>query len=199
MILMAIDHVRLYGGIPAGGESASLFFTRWITHFSAPGFAFFAGTSIFLMSRKMNDFASLSKFLLKRGLLLVLLEITFIRLLWAFKIDYSQFFLAGVIWMLGWCMVIMAFFVRFNAATLGILGLCIMAGQSLFHYVPNVLPAHLGDSFSLFWNFIYPTDAQSPDNIAILYVIVPWIGVMAAGYGFGLVIEMEENRRRNFK
>jgi uncharacterized membrane protein len=41
MILMAIDHVRVYSGIPAGGPDAGVFFTRWITHFCAPAFAAF--------------------------------------------------------------------------------------------------------------------------------------------------------------
>src|SRR6516164_6352772 len=48
MVLMAIDHVRVYSGIPAGGQDPGIFFTRWVTHFSAPGFAFFAGAAAFL-------------------------------------------------------------------------------------------------------------------------------------------------------
>ena len=38
MVVMAIDHVRVYSGVPAGGPSAGVFFTRWVTHFCAPGF-----------------------------------------------------------------------------------------------------------------------------------------------------------------
>ena len=37
MVLMAIDHVRVYSGLPAGGPTAGMFFTRWVTHFCAPG------------------------------------------------------------------------------------------------------------------------------------------------------------------
>ena len=48
MILMAIDHVRVYSGLPAGGPTPGIFFTRWITHFCAPAFIFLAGTSVFL-------------------------------------------------------------------------------------------------------------------------------------------------------
>ena len=47
MILMAIDHVRVYSGLPAGGPTAGIFFTRWVTHFVAPAFIFLAGTSAF--------------------------------------------------------------------------------------------------------------------------------------------------------
>src|SRR5919205_3668875 len=62
MILMAIDHVRVYSGVPAGGPSPGVFFTRWITHFVAPAFAFFAGTSAFLYGRKLADTGALSRF-----------------------------------------------------------------------------------------------------------------------------------------
>jgi uncharacterized membrane protein len=64
MILMAIDHVRVYSGIPAEGSTAGVFFTRWITHFCAPAFIFLAGTSIFLYARKHAD---VSRYLLIRS------------------------------------------------------------------------------------------------------------------------------------
>src|SRR5256885_5859868 len=54
MILMAIDHVRVFSGVPAGGPTLGVFFTRWITHFCAPAFIFLAGTSIFLYSRRQD-------------------------------------------------------------------------------------------------------------------------------------------------
>jgi uncharacterized membrane protein len=31
MILMAVDHVRVYSGMPSGGADPSIFFTRWVT------------------------------------------------------------------------------------------------------------------------------------------------------------------------
>ena len=52
MVLMAIDHVRVYSGLPAGGPTAGIFFTRWITHFCAPAFVFLAGTSAFLYGQR---------------------------------------------------------------------------------------------------------------------------------------------------
>src|SRR5205809_1613884 len=76
MILMAIDHVRVYSGLPAGGPTPGIFFTRWITHFVAPAFAFFAGTSAFMLGRKLGDRGALARFLVTRGLLLVALELT---------------------------------------------------------------------------------------------------------------------------
>src|SRR5688572_1088070 len=82
MVLMAIDHVRVYSGVPAGGPTAGVFFTRWVTHFCAPGFVFLAGTAAFLYGRKVADRAELSRYLVTRGLLLVLLELSVIRLSW---------------------------------------------------------------------------------------------------------------------
>ena len=100
MVLMAIDHVRVYSGLPAGGTEPGIFFTRWITHFCAPGFVFFAGTSSFLLGLKLKSTAKLARYLITRGFLLVLLELTLIRFFWTFNFNYSQFALAGVIWML---------------------------------------------------------------------------------------------------
>src|SRR5436190_21746200 len=97
MVLMAIDHVRVYSGIPAGGPTLGIFFTRWMTHFCAPAFVFLAGTSAFLHGRKLNDTGRLARYLVTRGLLLVVLELTVIRFAWTFNLDYGRFLLAGVI------------------------------------------------------------------------------------------------------
>src|SRR5690349_13925243 len=82
MVLMAIDHVRVYSGVPAGGPSPGVFFTRWVTHFCAPAFAFFAGTSAFLYGEKLGDKRALARFLVTRGLLLVALELTVLHVAW---------------------------------------------------------------------------------------------------------------------
>ena len=108
MILMAIDHVRVYAGVPAGGPAPGVFFTRWITHFVAPAFVFLAGSAAFLHGRRLGDRGALSRFLLTRGLWLVLLELTVIRVAWTFNLDFAHYLLAGVIWMIGWCMILMA-------------------------------------------------------------------------------------------
>src|SRR5436190_7386403 len=108
MILMAIDHVRVYSGLPAGGPTPGIFFTRWITHFVAPAFVFLAGTAAYLHGRKLPNRAALSKFLFVRGAWLVLLELTVIRIGWTFNFDFAHYLLAGVIWMIGCCMMLMA-------------------------------------------------------------------------------------------
>src|SRR5689334_5409947 len=93
MLLMAIDHVRVYSGIPAGGPTPGIFLTRWITHFVAPAFCFFAGTGAYFMGRKSGDLPALRKFLITRGLLVVVLEMTLIRFAWAFSVG-TEFMLA---------------------------------------------------------------------------------------------------------
>src|SRR5580693_6864342 len=77
MVLMAIDHVRVYSGIPPGGPDYGIFFTRWVTNFCAPAFVFLAGTGIFLYAGSGRTRGELVRYLVVRGLSLVLLELTF--------------------------------------------------------------------------------------------------------------------------
>ncbi|HXE83521.1 MAG TPA: heparan-alpha-glucosaminide N-acetyltransferase domain-containing protein [Gemmatimonadales bacterium] len=190
MILMAIDHVRVYSGVPAGGPTAGVFLTRWITHFVAPAFIFLAGTSAFFYGKKHSD---LSRFLLKRGLWLVLLELTVIRVAWTFNFDFKNYMMAGVIWVIGWCMVIMAALVRLRPRTVGIVGVAIVAlHNGLMGPLMRLLP--LGEA----WKIVYTGFFDGPVNgtpLIVLYSIIPWIGVMAAGYGFGMVLIQEPARR----
>lgn len=195
MILMAIDHVRVYSGQPAGGATAGIFFTRWITHFCAPGFVFFAGTSAFLYGRKINKPAQLSSFLLTRGLILVVLELTVIRFCWMFNFNYADFTLAGIIWMIGCCMVLLAAFVRLRANTIGIIGLIIIFGQQLFSFVPQLMPHALQPAAGWIWSFFYPSEFEKMPHIAILFVIIPWIGVMMTGYAFGQILLLDPAKR----
>ena len=64
MVLMAIDHVRVYSGLPPGGPHPGIFFTRWITHFVAPAFLFLAGTSAYLYGERIRDTRKLATYLL---------------------------------------------------------------------------------------------------------------------------------------
>jgi uncharacterized membrane protein len=188
MVLMAIDHVRVYSGLPAGGPTAGIFFTRWITHFCAPAFCFFAGTSAFLYGRKLPGKGALARYLIVRGLILVVLELTVIRFTWTFNFDYANFTLAGVIWMLGWSMVVLAALVPLPVKAIGAIGLAIICFQHVFARVPR--------AFGSIWEFVYPSGLPEPHGIAILYVLVPWIGVMAAGYAFGAIMIRDSAPRR---
>jgi uncharacterized membrane protein len=193
MILMAIDHVRVYSGLPAGGPTAGIFFTRWVTHFAAPTFAFFAGTSAFLHGRKLGSSAALSRYLVSRGLILVVLEMTVLRVSWTFNFAFDRYLLAGVIWMLGWCMVILAMLVRFSPRTVGWIGVVLMIGQTAFHVLADA-PVHwLWQLLYLGWTI--KLGAGGP-TLFVLYTIVPWIGVVAAGYGFGAILTRPDAERR---
>ena len=199
MVLMAIDHVRVYAGVPPGGASPGIFFTRWVTHFCAPVFVFLAGTSAFLYGRQLGDTGRLARYLAVRGLLLVLLELTVIRASWTFGLDYASFILAGVIWMLGWCMVLLAGLIWLPPAVVGAIGIVVIVFQPLFGLVGRDLPAGVRPWAEL----IYPNGAEltlgaGGPTIAVLYSIVPWIGVMAAGYGFGAILEREPRQRRHW-
>ena len=190
MVLMAIDHVRVYSGLPAGGPTAGIFFTRWITHFVAPAFIFLAGTSALFYGKKHSD---LSRFLFVRGLWLVLLELTVIRIAWTFNFDFRNYMLAGVIWVIGWCMILMAALVKLRPRTVGLIGLTIIVlHNALMGPLMSALP--LGE----LWKILYIGFFNGPVNgtpLIVLYSIIPWIGVMAAGYWFGTVLTLEAARR----
>src|SRR5215469_15950833 len=131
MVLMAIDHVRVYSGLPAGGPTAGIFLTRWVTHFVAPAFIFLAGTSAFLHGRKLSGTGALARFLLTRGLWLVLLELTVLRAAWTFNVDFGHYLLAGVIWVIGWCMVLLAGLIFLPRRALTAFGLVLVMGHNI--------------------------------------------------------------------
>lgn len=190
-VLMAIDHVRVYSGIPVGSPDPAVFLTRWVTHFVAPVFCFFAGTGAYLMLKQRGDVGAVRRFLVSRGLLLVVLELTVIRFLWAFNVG-TDFMLAGVIWMLGWCMVLLALFVGMPARRVGWIGVAIVLLQQIFGLPGQFLPAEV----AAWWSFLYPAGEGAAFGINVLYVLVPWIGVMMAGFGFGLLMEGDATARR---
>jgi uncharacterized membrane protein len=195
MILMAIDHVRVYSGVPAGGPSPGVFFTRWVTHFAAPAFVLLAGTGAFLHGARLGDRRALGKYLAIRGALLILLELTVLREAWTFNVDFASYNLAGVIWMLGWCMILMAALVQLPAAAVGIVGVLLVVGQNAFTAIGQALPSAIGKFLYLGGAVEVGTDGPP---ILILYVIVPWIGVMAAGYWLGTVMRRPPAERRRF-
>lgn len=203
MVLMAIDHVRVYSGLPPGGPAPGIFFTRWVTHFCAPAFIFLAGTSAFLYGRKIGDTKALSRFLALRGAWLVLLELTVLRFAWTFNFDYAHYALAGVIWVIGWCMVLLAVLVWLPAWVVGAVGVIIIGGHNVADgFLPRIYAAAEQSSFGWLWQLFYlggPVKVGSSGaQLAVLYSLVPWIGVMAAGYAFGTVMLMDRPRRNRY-
>lgn len=200
MVLMAIDHVRVYSGLPAGGPTAGIFFTRWVTNFCAPLFLFLAGSSAYFYGRRHPD---LPRFLLIRGAWLVVLELTYLRVAWTFNLDFAHYEMAGVIWAIGWCMILMAGLVRLPLRVTAAIGIVIIAGHNLLDpYVWSNLGTLNGDPLSGLWKVLYVGFFAGPirfgpdgPNLIVLYSIVPWIGVMAAGYAFGAILALEPERR----
>ena len=192
MVLMAIDHVRVFAGVPTNGPPP-VFFTRWVTHFCAPIFVFLAGTAAYLYGQKVGSRTALAKFLLLRGLWLVLLELTLLRFGWTFNFDYTHFTFAGVIWMIGWSMVILAVLVFLPTTAVAALGLAIIVGHNaLAPFIESIAsPSALLRVIYAGGNF--PVGGL---NVVVLYVLIPWVGVMAAGYGFGAVMRLPAERRR---
>jgi uncharacterized membrane protein len=200
MVLMAIDHVRVYAGVPPGGPRPGVFFTRWITNFVAPAFAFLSGTSAYLLGQRLGSRSALSRYLVTRGLILVLLELTVIRVAWTFNFDFGEYLLAGVIWMLGWCMVLLAGLVWLPNAAIAAFGLGVIFLHNLMDFLPATTGEQLSQStFAPLWQILYfggPIQlGQDGPTLMVLYSIVPWIGVMAAGYAFGAVMTLEPRRR----
>jgi len=198
MVLMAIDHVRVYSGLPAGGPAAGIFFTRWVTHFCAPAFIFLAGTSAFMYAQRHSG---VSRFLVTRGLWLVVLELTLLRVAWTFNVEFSGYNMAGVIWVIGWCLVALALLVRLPVSVVGAFGVLVIAGHNVFDLFPALGQSLSESGLSGLWKILYLGFSAGPIALGgraqlwVLYSIVPWVGVMAAGYAFGAVLRLDPARR----
>jgi len=192
IVLMAIDHVRVFAGVPTNG-TPGVFFTRWVTHFCAPAFIFLAGTAAYLYAQKVGRRSSLAKFLVIRGLWLVLLELTLLRFGWTFNFDYANFTFAGVIWVIGWSMIVLAALVFLPVRIVGAIGVAIIL---LHNGLAPVLSG--GENPSPIMQVLYAGGnfGLAGLNIVVLYVLLPWAGVMAAGFAFGAVLRESPERRR---
>jgi uncharacterized membrane protein len=117
MVLMTLDHVRdffsaaHFDPTDLARTTPALFFTRWITHFCAPVFIFLAGTSAHLWAEKRGTDAPIGRFLLERGLILLLLERTVEAWAWNFRHDW-RLIDGGVLWAIGWSMIALAGLVK---------------------------------------------------------------------------------------
>ena len=186
MVIMALDHTRDFlTSVRTAPEdlahtSGALFFTRFITHFCAPVFAFLAGSGVFLATRRGKSIPQVSRFFLTRGLWLLLLEFTIVDFAWGF-VPWAH---GGVIWILGWSMVAMALIVRLPVRCIAVLGLGMIATHNL---LDGINPASFG-RFYWSWMLLHspgPIPITANFSFSVRYVLIPWVGVMAAGFAFG--------------
>ena len=197
MILMALDHTRDFFGVPGQNPtnlataSAALFMTRWVTNICAPVFFLLTGVGACLALRRRAP-GELSRYLLTRGLWLIVLEITIVRCLaYQFNVDYQVTMLL-VVWALGWAMITLAGLVRLPATVAATFGVLLIAGHNLFDGVrsSNPLWAILHAP-----GFVWPTP---PHVVFVAYPLVPWIGVAAVGFALGQIYGWTSERRRKF-
>ena len=203
MVIMALDHVRDYFHGPSQHFAPEdltrtdgwLFFTRWITHFCAPSFMFLAGTAAYLYARRGRTTSELSRFLWTRGLWLILLELTIVRWFgWDLGIGVSDPGLA-VIWALGASMVVLAALVWLPWRIVLTLGVGIIV---LHNTLDTIRPEQFGAAHWL-WRLLHVRGPLLPGTgfgIRLGYPVLPWIGVMAAGYCFGRILELQPEHRR---
>ncbi len=202
IVLMSLDHVReflseaQYSPTDVAKTTAALFFTRWVTDFCAPVFVFLAGTGAYLYGRRVHSTAHASRFLLTRGLWLVVLELTVIRLAWFFNFDYASGSVGQVIWTIGWSMVVMSGLVFLPISAITTIGILLIA----FHNVFDPVSADsFGENWAWLWRFLHAGGGITPFSgvpIHVAYPLIPWVGVMAAGYGFGPMLKLPREKRR---
>ncbi len=207
MVLMALDHVRDFVAPSEAPEFMAdpglpLFLTRWVTHFCAPVFVFLAGISAFLYGAKRST-AELSRFLLTRGLWLIVLEWTVVGFAWTFMVPF-RFVILQVIWAIGVAMVVLSGLVRLPRGLVAALGIAAVAGHNLLDglaieaallgsadglAVPSAeaayallhVPFKLLFGFGATWMSVYP--------------LVPWVFVLALGWCFGPVLTRPPSER----
>ena len=197
MILMALDHVRDFFGVPGvrptvlAQTTVPLFFTRWITHLCAPTFFLLTGTGAYLALGR-RTVPQLSRFLLTRGVWLIVLEVTVIRCLgFQFNFDYQVTMLV-VIWALGWAMVTLSALVWLPPMAILAIGAALILGHNMFDGIRSTHPL---------WVMLHSQGVvvNRPGFVVfVAYPLIPWIGVTAIGYALGQVYRWEPQRRLVF-
>lgn len=203
MVIMALDHTRdffhadtaLLDPTDLTKTNPALFFTRIITHYCAPTFVFLSGVSAYLsLQRKTRK--ELSVFLLTRGLWLIFLEFTVVRFGLVFNL-YYDFIIFQVIWVIGASMVVLAGLVYFSSRSLLIIALILIFG----HNVLDSIQLAPGDAGHFWWAIFRQAGGfflPGGQFVLAAYPLLPWLGIMLAGYGIGFIYDksFEPLRRR---
>src|SRR5258708_4958404 len=205
MVIMMLDHTRdfvhsgafLFDPTDPTKTNVALFFTRWVTHFCAPIFVFLAGTGAYLQFARGESKKDLSRFLITRGLWLIVLEFTLVRISVTFNVDYRFLGVMQVIWAIGVSMIVLAALIHLPVRIIGAFGVAMIALHNLldrFHVQgwrgpDSAVPRPWSKLFIILHqgNEAFPIFAWPSPVVAVLYPLIPWIGVMAAGYAFGAI------------
>ena len=198
MALMALDHTRDFftasGWNPRDVTDPALFLTRWITHFCAPAFMLLAGLAAYLYGARGRSVREISRFLVSRGFLLILIQFTLVRVAWTFSFGFDQL-TSGVIWAIGASMIALATLVYLPRTAIAVVALVLIAGHNL---LDGIRAEDLG-SASWIWHLLHqpgPVQLSNGVTLFVLYPLIPWIGVMAAGYALGPVMKLDPASRR---
>ena len=199
MVLMALDHVRDWvSNVRFQPENLALatpalFATRWVTHFCAPTFFLLAGVGIGIAFNRGTRGAEMSRYLLIRGLWLLVLELVITPVGWQFGFDLVPAF-ALVLWALGWSMIAMAVLIYLPKAAVAVIALAMIAGHNL---LDPVRPDTLG-SLGPLWHVLHVPGFVIPNVLFVAYPLVPWVGVMALGFVLARLYEIDVTRRRTW-
>ena len=214
MVVMVLDHTRdfvhnvafAFDPTDLTRTTTLLFLTRWITHYCAPTFVFLAGVAAYLQRARGATAAELSRFLFTRGLWLVVLEFTAVRIGTWFNLDYAFLGVMQVIWAIGVSMVVLAGLVHLPMAAIATFGVAMIALHNLFDGIHvqgwqgpgSPVPSAAARLWMILHqgNEIFPLFTWPGPVVLLIYPLVPWIGVMAAGYVFGRVYDLDPGRRR---
>ncbi|GAB3016858.1 DUF1624 domain-containing protein [Spirosoma pulveris] len=206
MVIMALDHVRDLLHTPAltqnptdfATTTPAIFMTRWITHLCAPTFVFLSGTSAYLSLRKqgmtVETSQSARRFLLKRGVVLILLELTVINFAFWFDIHFQSLMLQ-VIYAIGGGLIILSLLSKLPAKQVGLIGLVIVFG----HNILQLVPTFTNPAAKLLWALFFRTDffPVSPHfALLVAYPLIPWLGIMLVGYACGQLMERPMEQRK---
>ncbi len=206
MILMALDHVRDFFAPtpfdPTDVEvtSVGFFLTRWITHFCAPVFVFLAGTSAWLKARKCGT-REVSAWLVKRGIWLILLEVLVNNTLWMVSAWQNIAFIVSlqVLWALGVSMICLGALCRLPMHWVLIASLGMILGHNLADGL-RATPGVTSEPSEILWSLAHHPSMVffgSRGILMITYPIIPWIGVMGAGWCFASWFMSRTNRSRS--
>jgi len=216
MVVMMLDHTRdfvhfqatLFDATNVARTTPMLFFTRWVTHFCAPLFVFLAGTGAYFQTLRGKPNRELSWFLVTRGLWLIFLELTVLRVVILFNVDFASLasFLQ-VIFAIGCSMIVLAALIHLPVTVIAFIGVAMIALHNTLDGVQVASWRGPGTPVPGFWasvwhvlhvpGLIFPFGADGPP-VMVLYPLIPWIGVMAAGYAFGSVYRLDTVVRRRY-